>query len=329
MLLRSASYKNRAQFYQGLGTLYEAGVPVIRALGNPFPAPFGAAARGMAGALEREGGSLAETFAANPRLFSPYECALIRVGERTGRLHVVFPALRDWCEFRVKMRGILLSGLLYPAVLYHAAATLLPSIRMLISQRGFAETGLRVVFWNLLPYMMMFVFRLLSGLLSRSGTFDAAILRLPVIGNLVMKSELAQFFRAYQMAVEAGVHAPEAVLLASGGCRNASVRTAMQAAGQEAERERCPPAEIIARHLPGGVNRHSMAIQLLQTGEATGRSDEMAGRIANLYSEQTVRAFETIASMAPKLVYIFIVLAIAWQVIRSYQAIFSNLYGDL
>jgi type II secretory pathway component PulF len=317
--------KKRAQFYQSLGTLYEAGVPLAKALKTPLPQPFGRVAINLAASLESTGGSLSEAMARHPRVFSRFECSLVRVGEKTGRLATVFTNLREWCDFRIRMRGTVLSGLAYPALLYHVAAILLPAIGLISGRGSVLGTALAIGLWTVLPYVVLALVALVSKGLADSAVGGRVALALPVVGRLVEKAQLAQFFRGYEMALEAGVHAPQAVVLSAEGCRNAVIRRAMVSAGKEAERQRRPPGEILANHLPGGGRRHAMAVQLLGTGEEAGRSDEMAGRIAALYAEETVRACEVLAKLTPKLIYIVIMLAVAWQIIKSFMGIYGGL----
>jgi len=324
-----ASYKKRAQFYRSLGTLYQAGVPLLRALTNPFPSPFGRTAVNISLELEANGGQLAESMAARRKLFSAFECSLVRVGEKTGRLDVVFEALAEWCSFRHRMRGILISGLAYPAFLYHAAAILLPFIGMLTAKRCLSDMAMRMLFWNLIPYVLFFAVRTTGRVVAGTHFSSSAVLKVPLLGRLVEKAEMAQFFRAYAMGLASGVMAPEAVALAAGGCRNGVIRRAMLAAASESERSNRPPGEILSAFLPGGLRRHPTAIQLLNTGEESGRADQMADHIAALYADETERAFELLMTILPKAVYLCIVVAVAWQVIQAYMTMYGAVFKEL
>lgn len=321
--------KNRMQFYSALATLEDAGLPRATALAQRHPPPFGKAGNAMAAMIDAEGMPLASAMARLPRLFSPFECRLVEVGERTGRLALVLRALVEWLHLRQRLNGKILSGLAYPIILYHVAAVLLPLISLLTRQCDARGTALRIGVLLGVPYAGAFILGVVRPALFPNGLplpawFAGALLGIPLIGGIVRRVNYARFFHAYALALEAGLGAGAAVRLATGGVRNRVLASRFERTADDMNQHSGTFTAAFRRHAGGG-GLDALALSLMETGEQSGTADRMAAKVATLCREDAESALDRLATVLPILVYLALALVIAWQIIRFYSGLFGHI----
>lgn len=109
----------RTMLYRELGALLRAGLPLANALEVLIAAPeLGANRTHLAGIRDRirEGTSLADAVAHSTSAFSPFERAVIEVGERSGSLEVALDRLARFLEEQQKIKDRIQTALIYPAI---------------------------------------------------------------------------------------------------------------------------------------------------------------------------------------------------------------------
>ena len=129
--------RHLSHVYHNLSTLLDAGVPLLRTLETA-----GSAIGKMGGVLEevrssvRQGKDLAEAMAEHPKVFDGFDVAVVRVGETAGSLPDSFKRLGEWYDFKKRMRGIIISGSVYPLLLLHFGALIAPVPRLVLGGIG-------------------------------------------------------------------------------------------------------------------------------------------------------------------------------------------------
>ncbi|MBI3473834.1 MAG: type II secretion system F family protein [Candidatus Solibacter usitatus] len=107
-------------FTQEMSTLLNAGVPLDRALSIVSELTERAGFRAIVLDVLRilKGGKpLADSLAAYPRHFSDLYVNMVRAGEASGALGIVFERLADFERSRDELRGFIVSSMMYPALL--------------------------------------------------------------------------------------------------------------------------------------------------------------------------------------------------------------------
>ncbi len=315
-------HKRRAQFYHTLATLEDAGVPRVRALQQQFPAPFGRAARQMADMISVEGVQFEAAMGQMEPLFSPFERGLVKVGETTGRLETVFRSLAEWFQLMDTLRSQMISGLIYPALVYHVAAVLIPGIALITGSASVSQTLMRIVLLLAIPYVAAFVLLVLLPRLSRRGpglaVIGALTLRTPVLGTLVYKLNYSRFFHAYGIALRSGVGAPQAAELAAAGCSNPWIRRRLDGIVETVRSQACTFTEAFRQRMTRR-DRNSMIVAMMDTGELSGAPDQMALKIAGVYREEAEEALKRVTTIAPVVVYLVLAMCIGYHIIKFYQ----------
>lgn len=307
-----------------MASMLEAGVSIIKALKNKHPYPLNAVSARIAARIEREGGAMSEFMPEFPHVFSLLECKLVAIGEASGRLDAVFRSLAETLEFRKKIKADIISGLAYPAFVYHAAALLLPFISFLLKGGGVFLLVLKVILFLLPPYLLFFLWKFKNlANIELPGWISSFFLSAPIIGKIMRKTDYARFYRAYGIALEVGMAAPQAVALSAGGCANPVIREIFLNTAAKMEAERCSFCEAYADFIYA-ADTDCPEISMMESGEISGKADDAAKHLATMYQSEAEEAIKGLAKVVPKLIYIAIVIYLAISIVSFFTVLFKK-----
>ena len=318
----------RAQFYHNLATLEGAGVPRVQALKTRHQPPFSRIAAEIAEAISEQGITLSQAMAAHPHIFSRLEQTMVHVAERTGTMESVLRSLAEWYELVGRLRSRIISGLIYPLLLFHFAALAIPAIQCIMGTLS-VDGAVKTVGWVLgMPYALCFFFFVLRPKLFPQGLplSDFAgwlLLQLPLLGTIIYKVNNTRFFRALALALKAGMGTVDAVRLGAETCTNPWLRSRYRSMAREIEQSGCTFTEAFQARLTAR-DRNSIILAMMQTGELSGTPDQMATRIAARYEEESEEALRRAAAVIPVLIYIGIMVWIGTMIISFYAGYFQQ-----
>jgi general secretion pathway protein F len=293
-------------FTQELATLLKAGVPLDRALSITSELTERAAFCSVVLDLLRvlKGGkSLADSLATHPEYFSNLYINIVRAGEASGALAPVFDRLSEFERTRDELRNYIISSMIYPTLLLLVG---LGSILVLLNfvvprfAQVFEESRMRMPLptqillevsrllkaygWMGIAAVVAFVGGLRMYIRSQAGRlwWDTMRLRLPVLGDALRKAETSRFARAMETLVANSVPLVQSIGIAGAILNNRKMAGALEAVAQGVKR-----GEGIAAPLRKTGQFPALAGHLLSVGEETGRLDQMFGRMADIYENET------------------------------------------
>jgi type II secretory pathway component PulF len=311
-----ASLKHRVTFYNTLATLEEAGVPPLRGLQQRLPGAFQRGAQDLL-VLVKQGLTISQAMARDPALFSTLETSLVEVGERTGQRDVVYKALRDWFQLVWRLRARVISAMLYPALVYHAAALLIPLISIFAEGASLQKAGIQAVVMLAAPWVCWLAARALAPWLAATPGVGRAVLAVPVLGGLLFRLDCTRFFTALGLCLRAGVGMAAAVEIAAATCRNTALRQRFAATARLMAAHGCTFTAALERS-PLTLDRDTMIMELMRTGEEAGKTDEAAERIAQVCREEAEARLTQIAVLAPNLAYLCLAAYIGFKIVSFY-----------
>lgn len=121
----SFTLEARAMIYRELGALVKAGLPLAGTLDLLVQSPETGDHRTILASVYdriREGESLADAMEAASSQVTPFEAAVIGVGERTGSLDTVLDRLATFLEEQQVIRERITTALIYPSMVFILAA---------------------------------------------------------------------------------------------------------------------------------------------------------------------------------------------------------------
>jgi type II secretory pathway component PulF len=313
----------RAQLYGTLATALEAGLSAASALGLHAERRDRWGAWARAAQLAVEGGRpFTEALDATGEL-PPLERAALAAGERAGKLPGVLHRLTGHLERRVSLRRELVSKLVYPAFLIHAAV-LLPPLAQLITE------GPGAYVLSVLPglgalYGLVGALWVGGALARRSAggraATDRAAMALPFIGGAVRRRAAAEYAYVLGLLYDAGLPIIEALERAAACATNG----VLAAAGDRIHRRVTDGSDLAGAFTLESEVLPRLLIEAVRTGEATGKLDETLDRTARLLREEGQRRNEALLKLLPVVVYLLVAGYIGYTVVTFYLGRLSGI----
>lgn len=330
-----------------LAGLVDAGLPLERALTALADAASSPQQQALVAALRADvnaGSSFAQALAEHPAEFSPMYRAVIAAGEHSGQLGLVLERLADDLEARQALRSKVLAALLYPAIVSGIAlvivlfllAYVVPQVASVFTSSQRALPLLTVVMlaisqavqaawlWALLAATVAtLALRWSLRQPSVRQQWDAAWLRLPVLGALSRGYNAAQCARTLALLIGAGVPILKALQTAADTLPNTALRADLVEA-QGLVREGAPLGKALAhrQRLP------SLLAMFARLGEQTGELPQMLQRAAQQLSNEVQRKalywatlLEPLLIVGMGAVVMLIVLAVMLPIIQLNQLV--------
>jgi general secretion pathway protein F len=305
-----------------LATLLRAGLPLDRALELLITlAPAPAAAVMLQGIRDevRGGKSLSQALDARREVFSRFYVNIVRAGEAGGALGTVLTRLADSMERAKELRDSVRSALIYPTILIFVAVAsimvlliyVVPQFQSTFAQAGKAlpiptqivivlGTFLRDWWWVLVPALALVViaFRRRGRAPSVRRARDARLLRMPLVGDLVAKVEVARFARTLATLLANGV-----TLLAGLAIVKDTMGNVVLANALDAVTAKLREGKGFGRPLAETELFPRLATQMIMVGEESGRLEEMLARVADVYDREVATAIKRfLAVLEPVLI---------------------------
>lgn len=316
-------------FSRQMNTLQRSNVPILRALAglqesaaNPR---FAEVLADIRSSLE-QGRELSVATARHPRVFSTFYVAMVRVGEVSGRLAEVFQRLFIHLEFERDVREQIKAAMRYPLFVLIAAAIALVVLnifvipvfagvfgtlnarlplmtRLLI---GISEWTVR--WWPALAVgAAAAVFAVRAALRSTGGRYwwDRQKLRLPIVGDVVLKATLARFARSFALASQSGIPVLQALTVVARTVENAYVARAIEDMRAGVER-----GESLLRCAAASGVFTPVVLQMIAVGEETGEIDALLTEIAGMYERETAYAIKGLSVKVEPILLLLIAILV-------------------
>lgn len=342
---RAFNTSQRAVWTRQLAGLVSSGLPIERALSALAEESDHDKQRQLMAAIRAEvnsGSSLGRALGMHPGEFPAIDRAVIAAGEESGHLGDVLNQLANDLEDQQILRSKLMSASLYPAIVSLVAlAIVIFLITSVVPQVAgvFAGTKRQLPFltvamlglsdfvraWGWLVLLAMaagaFGLRLALKQTAFRLKFDAAWLRLPLVGRLARGYNSARFASTLAMLTAAGVPILKALQAAADTLSNQALRAdALEALVRV--REGAPLGTALAQNarFPGLL---SMFARL---GEQTGQLPVMLQRAATQLSSEVQRRAMALATVLEPLLIVgmggmvmLIVLAVLMPIMELNQ----------
>ena len=330
-----------------LASLTQAGLPLERALSALLDEAVTPRQRDVMASLRAEvnaGHSFAAALSQHPKEFSAIYCAVVGAGEQSGQLSGVLTRLADDLEAQQTLRSKVMAAMLYPAIVSGVAmlivlfllASVVPQVANVFtaSQRSlpwltqFMLSLSHVVqagwLWGLsLLVLGSWLLKLALRQPLLRERWDAAWLRLPLVGRLARGYNAARFANTLATLVGAGVPILKALQAAAETLSNQALRADMLEA-LVLVREGAPLGSALGqkKSLPG------LLPMFARLGEQTGQLPEMLQRAATQLSNDVQRrALQLATILEPLLIVVMgamvmlIVLSVMLPIIQLNQLV--------
>ncbi len=280
-----------------------------------------------------EGWRLADALGEDPKSFSPVYRAVIAAGETSGDLAGVLSRLATMLEKNRAMRGKAIGALIYPAVLFLVAASVVASMMVFVVPKIVEQfsnydvklpllTEIVIALSHFLGrYGLLCLAALAAGIVGLAQAlrapafkrnFDRGMLGVPVLGNLLRGLDGARFARTLSTLFSGGAPLLESLSGAQRTVSNAYVRERLDGAiGQVREGSSLAAALKRADVLP------PMMTHMVAAGERAGSVPELLDKAAAQLEDD----FDTATTIALALLQPLIIVLMGGAVMAIVLAI--------
>ncbi len=310
-------------------SLLAAGIPLVEALGALSEQMDHPTLRSAVASIRErvtEGDKLSSAMRAFPKIFNDLYVNMVTAGESGGMLEQVLERLADVTEAQARLRSKVVGALTYPAIIGVVAAGMtialvtlvVPQITaMLIDMGGELPLPTKIVvgisnfflgwWWLQILVIIAGIYFFRRWVTTEKGRtqFDAFLLRAPLIGRLMLLTNVARLTRTLGTLLQSGVPMLVSLEIVSNVVTNVLVRQAIIDA-RNAVKEGASLAEPLRRSelFP------SLAIHMIATGEKTGELEKMLERVASNFETQVDNAVGTLTGLMEPVMIVFMALVI-------------------
>ncbi|MBU1910710.1 MAG: type II secretion system F family protein [Verrucomicrobia bacterium] len=315
----------RAMVYRELAALLKAGLPLTQALEVIIEAPESSEYQSRLADIRdkvREGTSFAEALGSH-RSVSPFEKAVVQVGERTGTLDEVLDRVAGFLEEQSQLRERVQTALLYPMVVLIVAVAIglltmgvmLPRMAKLLEEShmalpaltrftlGLGRWGAPILLAGLLAAgaAAWILGRRIRGALEVRQQWSRRCLYWPLVGRAFRALINLRFARTLALLLDGGVTLVEAVPLA-GQATGSSWTGRLAEEQSEAMRHGRSLADAL-RQIPPLAGTLPVWIQ---AGEAGGKLSVLLEHAADRYQQQWNRIIARSLGLLEPLLIVFV-----------------------
>ncbi|MGH9672787.1 MAG: type II secretion system F family protein [Bryobacteraceae bacterium] len=286
----------------------------------------------------RNGALLSEAFA-RQRAFPPIYVTSVMAGEKSGALAEVIERFIQYQKLSLAVRKKILVSLIYPALLivlvigliaflvtyvvpnfaqlYGSMQTDLPPITQVLIAVG--TTSRNYVLAGFLGLVVALIaLRLWARTDSGAERVERIQLKLPVLGDVWVKYQVAQLSRVLSTLLQGGIPLVQALETAGGSLGSRLLKQALEKARKSVREGQALSTSLNATGIFPGLS-----IDMIEVGESTGALPAMLGSVAEFYEDDVNVRMTALLALIEPAIMIFMGCFVAFVLISLYMPIFS------
>jgi type IV pilus assembly protein PilC len=335
-------------FTRQLATLIDAGLPLMRSLNtlskqerNPVMRTTMAQ---LASAVE-SGGTFSEALAQHPRIFDKLYVNMVKAGELGGVLEIVLTRLAEFQEKSQKIKGKVISAMVYPLVVLVIAGLILsfllvfivpkfqqifqdalpgkplPAITLLV----IGASHFMVEKWYLILggiAAIVFGYKFLRSIPAGIVFLDSVSLKIPVFGDLTSKTAISRFARTLGTLISSGVPILQALNITRDTAGNVIVANAINKIHDSVKE-----GESVVGPMEASSIFPPMVTSMVQVGEETGQLPDMLVKVADVYESEVDNVVTGLTSILEPIMIVMLAVIVGTIVIALFMPMIGLITG--
>ena len=331
-------------FSKQFATMVKAGLPILQVLGMLRDQLESPAMKDVVEDIRKslEGGvTLSKCFEKYPELFDNVYVNLIKAGEASGKLDVFLLKIVESLEKKENIKKKIKSALMYPSIMFSVAIIVsafmlikvvpvfakmydgmgiqLPAATATImSMSDFLRgSGGKILFFGLIGFVVAFRY-LTSKNEKLKYAWHKQVLKLPIFGDMILKSMLARISLIMGNLSAAGVNLLESLEISKSVSTNVVVLESL-----ENVKKGVFSGDTLTKLFLKDPLFPPTFSQLISVGEQTGQLDEMFNSVAKYYEAEFDTTVDNLSSLIEPIMIVFMGLMIGGLMIAMYSPIFN------
>ncbi len=335
-------HKDLLVFTHELHTLVRSGFPLDRSLavlGQLAESPAMAAVIQDVLKEVKGGKSFSEALGKYPAVFPKVYVNMVKAGEAGGALEEILARLASYLETSDDLRSYILGAMIYPVLLSVvgiASVTILtlfvvPRFASIFQDMGVPLPLPMAILKGLSSFLSGYWWLVLIALIlagyyfkrfreSEQGRLklDRWLLRIPLVGAVLRKVEVARFSRSLGTLLHGGVPLLQAMTIVREIIGNQSIAMAI-----EPIRNGIKKGEGIAQPMKQSAVFPPLAMHLIEVGEESGKLDGMLVQVGEVYDVEVRNSIKNLIAFFEPALILLMGIIIGTIVVSMLMAIFS------
>jgi type IV pilus assembly protein PilC len=329
-------------FSRQFATMVDAGLAVLKCLDILEQQTKDLPLKHALSVIKRDvqtGVGLGEALAKHPACFSKLYVNMIRAAELGGILDTILDRLAQFLEKEQEIRQKVKSALTYPIIVLVFAMIILVAMFMFIlptfkqmfsdmqakmppmTEALFSMSDFMVSNWYVFVFLPIFVtIGLKQYAKTEEGRFklDFFKLKVPIMGEIVLKLSVARFCRTFGTLLSSGVPMMRAIeIVAETAGNEVLCRAIVETKTALREGSRLSPPLVKSGLFP------PMVTHMIDIGEETGRMSEMLVKVAEFYEQEVDATVKALTSLIEPILIVFLGVIVGFIVISIMGPMFS------
>ena len=334
--------KDLAIFTRQFATMISAGLPLVQCLDilakQASKPAFGTVIAEVTREVE-SGSTLSDALGHHRGVFDDLFRNMVAAGETGGVLDEILMRLATYIEKADALKRKVQSAMVYPAVVLSVAlgATafmlimIIPTFAKMFTDFGGElplPTKIVLVMSNLLVHWWWAgLLVIIAGIVGVNRYYatedgqrriDGLLIRMPVIGDVLLKGAVARFTRTLGTLISSGVPILSGLEITARTAGNKVIAEAIMSA-----RASIREGETVSAPLKASGVFPPMVTQMIAVGEQTGALDEMLTKIAVFYEAEVDTAVDTLTSIIEPVMIVVMGGIVGGMVVAMYLPIFK------
>jgi type IV pilus assembly protein PilC len=327
---------------QQMAVMIRAGLPLIEVLDILADQTERRALSDVMRKIERDveaGNSLTDSLGKHPKVFDQFYVSMINAGEASGMLDTILEQVATYLERMSSLKRKIKSATMYPATVTCVAIGItvflliyvVPVFKNIFEDFGGTlplPTKVTVMASELVsnyyPYIIIMGVAGFFGLKywgkTRSGrrVIDRLKLKIPIFGQLLLKSSVAKFCRTLGTLIRSGVNILYALDITAKTANNSIIEDAVYKT-----RTSIQAGESLTKPLTEANVFPPMVTRMIDVGERTGALEGMLVKIADFYEDQVNTMVAGLTSLIEPLLIVFLGVVVGFIVISMFLPMFK------
>ena len=340
--IKRVSRRDITLFTRQLSSLIESGVNILNSLqivANQTTNKYLKSILYDVAAKIKDGKPLSESLTAHEQVFSSLYTSIIHSGEASGNLEKIVKGLADYYEKDEEFRSSLKASLIYPlfiSIVGVLTVTVLmgfviPKLvgmfddlgqnlpmatKILINTSRFIQN----FWWTIFALVFFTIFSLRRIIKTPYGkiTFDKFQLQLPIIGEIVLKSEIARLTHTLSLLISSGLAVVSSLNVGISIVRNQVLKNDL-----EMFKEKITQGSSLSKCLNTSKLFPAFVTNIVAVGEEGGCLEKSLMRIADEYEKDVDRSLKTFSRLLEPIIILFMGLVVGFIVLSMLLPIFQ------
>lgn len=345
--LKRFKYKNvklhdLLTFGRQLATMLEAGVPLIRSmdviLSQIQSENFHKVIFKVKTDVEH-GSSLSGALGKHPKVFNQFWVSLIEVGEASGTIPMVLAKLSFYLEQQAAFRSTIISGIIYPAILFCVAMGAVvffalfvgPRFESIFNSMGVDLPMITIILLATFKFIKNYFFLLVGAtfvavwiLKNYFKTYQGRLIwekimfSLPTIGDIYKLIVVERFTAQMSILIDVGVPILFALDITERLVNNNTCALIVNSI-----KESVKEGELLVGPMERSGFFPPMAIQMIMVGEETGELSKMLGHVSRFYQDSVETFMKRFATIIEPFMLVFMGGVIGTIVLAMFLPMFN------